>query len=114
MSKSKNLQMRLQGCPVEAFLKIVGLRWNSYILLVLLQNGPIRFGQLKRLIPKITQKVLTDKLRELESAGLVHRDHQPTIPPTVIYSLTSLGQSLSPFLETVSNIAHAWRAQGVI
>lgn len=111
---SENLQKRLKGCPVEAFLKIVGQRWNSYILLVLLQNGPIRFGKLKGLISAITQKVLTEKLRELEKVGLVHRDFLPTIPPNVSYSLTPMGHSLSPFLEMISEIAHDWREKGHI
>lgn len=114
MHPSKKLKERLQGCPVEAFLKIVGLRWNSYILLILSQNGPIRFGKLKNLIPEITQKVLTEKLRELEKTGLVNRDYKPTIPPAVAYSLTELGKSLSPLLNMVSEIAHEWRKEGHI
>lgn len=114
MEKSLKLKERLQGCPVEAFLKLVGQRWNSYILVVLMQNGETRFGKLKKLIPQITAKVLIDKLRELEQAGLVNRDHQPTIPPTVSYELTKLGSSLSPLLTMVSDIAHTWRKKGII
>ncbi len=114
MKKSKNLIERLQGCPVEAFLKLIGQRWNSYILVVLLKNGETRFGQLKKLIPQITSKVLTEKLRELASSGLVNRDHQPTIPPTVIYGLTKLGYSLSPLLTMISKIAEKWRNEGII
>lgn len=114
MKKSKNLIKRLQGCPVEAFLKLIGQRWNSYILVVLLKNGKIRFGQLKKLIPQITSKVLTEKLRELENSGLVNRDYQPTIPPTVSYELTQLGLSLSPLLNMVSEIAQQWRDKGII
>ena len=114
MKKSKNLNQRLQGCPVEAFLRLIGQRWNSYILVVLLQNGRTRFGQLKKLIPQITSKVLTEKLRELEASGLIDRNHQPTIPPTVSYQLTDLGCSLSPLLNMVSEIAINWRNEGII
>lgn len=114
MKKSEKLAERLQGCPVEAFLKLVGQRWSSYILVVLLKNGRTRFGQLKKLIPQITSKVLTEKLRELEVTGLVERDHQLTIPPTVNYELTKLGYSLSPFLTMITEIAEKWRKKGII
>lgn len=114
MKKSEKLIKHLKGCPVEAFLKLVGQRWSSYILVVLLKNGEIRFGKLKTLIPKITAKVLTEKLRELESFGLVRREHVPTIPPQVSYSLTELGCSLSPFLNIISEIAESWRGKGII
>jgi DNA-binding HxlR family transcriptional regulator len=114
MKKSQNLIKRLHDCPVEAFLKLIGQRWSSYILVVLLKNGGTRFGQLKKLIPLITSKVLTDKLRELETSGLVSRDHQPTIPPKVTYELTKLGYSLSPLLNLVSETAHKWRKDGII
>lgn len=114
MYKSEKLKERLQGCPVEAFLKIIGLRWNAYILWVLLHHGPTRFGKLKGLISQITQKVLTEKLRELEKIGLVHRDYQSTIPPTVTYSLREKGKDLAPLLEMVSKIAHEWRLEGFL
>lgn len=105
---------RLSGCPVEAFLRLVGQRWNSYILVVLLKNGEMRFGKLKKSISKITQKVLTEKLRELESFGLIDRNYQPTIPPAVSYKLTELGYSLTPFLNLISETAETWRKQGII
>lgn len=114
MKKTEKLIERLEKCPVEAFLKLVGQRWSAYILVVLLKNGETRFGKLKKLIPQITSKVLTEKLRELESAGLVSRDYQPTIPPTVSYKLTKLGDSLSPFLTIISEIAETWRQKGII
>lgn len=114
MEKLKKLSERLQGCPVEAFLKLIAQRWSSYILVVLLKNGETRFGKLKKLIPQITSKVLTEKLRELETSGLVNRDYQPTIPPTVTYELTKLGSSLSPLLTMVTEIAEKWRSEGII
>lgn len=105
---------KLEGCPVDAFLKIIGQRWNAYILHILLLNGPLRFGLLKKQIPGISQKVLTEKLRELEEATVIHRDYQNTIPPAVTYSLTERGRSLTPLLKEISLIAHDWRGQGYL
>lgn len=101
-------------CPVDAFLKIIGQRWSSYILWVLVLKGPIRFGALKREMPSISQKVLTQKLRELENVGIIHRAYEPTIPPCVTYSLTPLGKSITPILQMISDTAHLWREQGHI
>lgn len=106
--------VKSSSCPVEAFLKIIAQRWSAYILWILCQKGHLRFGALRREIPAITQKVLTEKLRELENSGLIHRDYEPTIPPTVTYSLTSLGESIIPLLEMISKTAHLWREQGHI
>jgi DNA-binding HxlR family transcriptional regulator len=102
------------GCPVDNLLKLLGQRWSSYILWVLQSQGAKRFGELKRQIPGISQKVLTDKLRELEAAQLVHRDYQPTIPPTVTYSLAPLAKDLRPILAQISDLAHLWRERGLI
>lgn len=101
-------------CPVDAFLKIIAQRWSSYILWILVLKGPLRFGALKREMPLISQKVLTQKLRELESAGILHRAYEPTIPPCVTYSLTPLGESLTPLLQMISDTAHMWREKGYI
>jgi len=114
MKKSERLTKRLQKCPIEAFLKLIGQRWNHFVLVVILQNEEIRFGKLKKLIPTITKKVLTEKLRELESFGLITRDIQSTVPPQVSYKLTKLGYSLSPFLNLITEIAQSWRLQGII
>ncbi len=104
----------LQKCPIDAFLRIIGQRWNSYILHILYVHGPLRFGVLRRQIPAISQKVLTQKLRELERVGIIHREQKETVPPEVTYSLTKLGASLKPLLQTVSKIANEWRSQGKI
>lgn len=103
------------SCPVEALFRVVFQRWSAYILVVLSNHGgQLRFNALKREIPGISQKVLTDKLRELEETGLVRRDYQPTIPPAVTYHLTSRAKELEPLLHQLSDVAHQWRAQGVI
>ncbi|ADV67892.1 winged helix-turn-helix transcriptional regulator [Deinococcus maricopensis] len=81
------------GCPVEVTLEVISGRWKCVILYHLLR-GPVRFGQLRRLIPGVTQRMLTLQLRELEADGLVERTAYPQVPPRVDYRLTPLGESL--------------------
>lgn len=74
------------GCPVDAPVSVVGGKWKLVILFYLLQQ-PRRTGELRRLIPEITQKMLTQQLRELESDGLVSRTVYDQVPPKVIYDV---------------------------
>ncbi len=90
-------------CPVELTLKIIGGRWKV-IIIHQLMDGKRRFCELHRAIDGITQKMLTQQLRELERDGIVHRKVYPEVPPKVEYSLTSLGKSLKPILEAM----HRW------
>ncbi len=90
-------------CAVETTLKIIGGRWKVLILRELLV-GIQRFNQLHRSLPGITQKMLTQQLRELEEDGIIHRQVYPQVPPKVEYSLTPLGESLNPVLEAM----HEW------
>mgnify|MGYP003396279787 CR=1 FL=1 len=85
------------GCPVEKTLKVIGGRWKVLILRELFK-GTRRFGELQRGVKGITQKMLTQQLRELEGDEIVHRQVYPQIPPKVEYSLTPLGESLKPVL----------------
>ncbi len=84
-------------CPIEATLDIVGGKWKVLILFYLMQ-GTVRFGEFQRLIPKITQRMLTLQLRELEEDGVIHREVYRQVPPKVEYSLTEFGKSLEPLL----------------
>jgi DNA-binding HxlR family transcriptional regulator len=90
-------------CPAEKTLKAISGRWKILILRELFQ-GVKRFGQLQRSLTGITQKMLTEQLRELEADGIVYRQVYPQIPPKVEYSLTELGQSLQPTLKMM----HDW------
>ena len=83
-----------QGCPVEATLELIGGKWKGVLLYHLLE-GTLRFSELRRQMPSITQRMLTNQLRELEADGLVHREVFPVIPPHVEYSLTPLGKTLA-------------------
>jgi DNA-binding HxlR family transcriptional regulator len=84
-------------CPVEATARIVGGRWKAAVLEQLFQ-GDRRFSELKRAIPRITQRTLSQQLRELQRTGIVERTVYPDTPPRVVYATTPLGNSLRPLL----------------
>ncbi|WP_343714667.1 helix-turn-helix domain-containing protein [Inquilinus sp.] len=91
---------RLPELPVERAFKVIGGRWKAVILYHLF-NGPRRMSELKRALPKISQKVLIQQLREMEEHGLVHRKIFRQVPPRVDYSATPLGLSLAPLLRAM-------------
>jgi len=82
-------------CPVTTTLRVIGGRWKALILYHLFQ-GVKRFSELQHEIGGVSQKVLTQQLRELERDGIVHREVFPQVPPKVEYSMTALGESLKP------------------
>jgi DNA-binding HxlR family transcriptional regulator len=88
-------------CPVGITTGIIGGKWKPLILFYL-QSGKRRFGELHKLIPETTKKMLTQRLRELEQDGIIHRQVYAQVPPRVEYSLTRHGQSLRPLLELMS------------
>ena len=84
-------------CPIEATLGMIGGKWKALIL-DQLTDGRLRFGELQRRMPKITPKMLTQQLRELEDDGLVERHVYPVVPPRVEYELTAFGKTVLPIL----------------
>lgn len=90
----------LPACPVETTLMLIGDKWKVLILRDLL-TGTKRFGELKKSIGKVSQKVLTAQLRDMEEKGLITRTVYAEVPPRVEYSLTELGQSLKPILDAM-------------
>ncbi|MEH7125420.1 helix-turn-helix domain-containing protein [Bacillus sp. JJ1532] len=86
------------NCEKELTLSLISGKWKITIIYYLGTDGTLRFSEIKRLFPKITHKVLTTQIRELEEDGIVHRKVFPEVPPRVEYSLTELGQSLMPVI----------------
>ena len=87
----------LLDCPLQAAINVIGGKWKTIILFTL-ADQTLRFGELKKSIPKVTQKMLTQQLRELEADGLVTRVVYPEVPPKVEYSLTKFAEELRPIL----------------
>ena len=100
----------LPACPVETTLTLIGDKWKVLILRDLLP-GTKRFGELKKSIGSVSQKVLTAQLRDMEDKGLVHRQVYAEVPPRVEYSLTELGKSLKPILDAMWTWGEGYQAQ---
>lgn len=96
----KKMHRDLPACPVETTLSLIGNKWKVLILRDLM-DGTMRFGQLKKSVGDISQKVLTAQLRDMEDSGLVNRKVYAEVPPRVEYSLTELGLSLKPVLDAM-------------
>ena len=99
----------LPACPVETTLTLIGDKWKVLILRDLLP-GTKRFGELKKSIGSVSQKVLTAQLRDMEKSGLVNRQVYAEVPPRVEYSLTELGQSLKPILDSMQDWGEGYKA----
>jgi DNA-binding HxlR family transcriptional regulator len=95
------------SCEIRDTFLIIGGKWKSMILYSLVSEGMVRFNQLKRAVSGISQKMLTQQLRELERDGLIRRRVFPENPPHVEYSMTELGLSLGPIYQAV----HQWERE---
>jgi DNA-binding HxlR family transcriptional regulator len=95
-------------CPLHGLVTILSGPWTTYILWLLRRRGAMRFGQLKKQMPSISAKVLTERLRMLEQVGIVDRHHEPTIPPKVTYTLTARGHELDAAIDTLDAVALKW------
>lgn len=91
---------QLPTCPVETTLTLIGDKWKVLILRDLMP-GTKRFGELRKSVGDVSQKVLAAQLRDMEKSGLVHREVYAEVPPRVEYSLTPLGRSLKPVLDSM-------------
>lgn len=93
----------VSGCPLEEAMRVLGGRWRIVLVYYLL-DGPMRFSDLRRAMPDISQRMLTLDLRDLEKLGLVHREVYPEVPPKVVYSLTAEGRRLQPLVDLLGEI----------
>lgn len=98
----------LPACPVETTLTLISDKWKVLILRDLL-SGTKRFGELKKSIGGVSQKVLTTQLRQMEYSGLLNRTVYPEVPPRVEYTLTELGYSLKPVLDAMGSWGEAYQ-----
>ena len=109
MSEQRSIK-ELPACPVETTLALIGDKWKVLILRDLMP-GTKRFGELKKSIGHVSQKVLTAQLRDMEENGLLHRRTYAEVPPRVEYSLTDLGRSLKPVLDALQEWGARYQAQ---
>jgi len=89
---------RVYNCYFELTLDIIGGKWKPIMLYYIGEEKTIRYGELRRCIPSISERMLTRQLRELEADGLVHREIYREVPPRVEYSLTELGETVMPIM----------------
>ena len=104
------IKAALPACPVETTLTLIGDKWKVLILRDLMP-GTKRFGELKKSVGSVSQKVLTAQLRAMEEKGLVQRKVYAEVPPHVEYSLTELGRSLKPILDSMWVWGEAYKAK---
>ena len=103
------MKQELSVCPVEITMGLIGDKWKILIIRDLL-TGTKRFGELRKSLTGISQKVLTNNLRDMEKSGLVHREVFAEVPPRVEYSLTELGMSLKPILDAMQSWGESYKA----
>jgi DNA-binding HxlR family transcriptional regulator len=97
------------GCVLEATLALIDGKWKGVVLYHLL-DGTLRFGEIRRRLPDVTQRMLTNQLRELEEDGLISRKIYAQVPPRVEYSLTERGRSLEPVISAL----RAWGDANIV
>ena len=111
MTSSPDTENHGASCPMDYVLRMLMGPWTTYILYNLRTYGPQRFGELKRRVSGVSAKMLTERLRTLEGAGLLRRDYETTIPPKVTYSLTRRGHELDEVLGKLADVAIRWEAE---
>ena len=104
------MKNELPACPVEITMGLIGDKWKVLIIRDLL-TGTKRFGELKKSLTGITQKVLTNNLRQMEASGLINRKVYPVVPPKVEYSLTDKGWELKGVLDAMREFGMKYRSE---
>jgi DNA-binding HxlR family transcriptional regulator len=98
-------------CPVAFTSQILGGKWKARILWALVRNQPLRFSDIRRACPPISDRILSNELRKLEQCGLISRLAYPVIPPKTEYSLTALGQTVRPVMSAMADWGLAHRSK---
>lgn len=96
---AKNLDY--EYCKAAPMLEWIGNKWGLVVLLKISENEPMRFNELYRTIPSVSEKVLSQVLKQLNTDGLIHRELFPDVPPRVEYSVTAFGKTLLPHIESL-------------
>ncbi len=104
--------MPIEDCSVRPALKVIGGKWKPVILYHVM-NGKKRFGELRRLLPDASQKMLTQQLRELERDGIISRQVYPEVPPKVEYTMTKFGRTLRPVMRELCKWGEAVQSKSV-
>lgn len=100
---------RASCCPrFHEAVELVGKRWTGAILAVLLQGGPMRFSEIAQAVPDLSDRLLSERVKELEKRGMVERRVAPSTPARVEYELTPMGRDLAPALQELEAWAHRW------
>mgnify|MGYP003649544306 CR=1 FL=1 len=110
MAKTPSPSFDVEACPIQFTLTMMSGKWKPALIHMLIA-APMRFGALRRALPGISHKMLTQRLRELETDGLVHREVFPEVPPRVEYSLSERGHTLAPVLVALYDWGKARQAE---
>jgi DNA-binding HxlR family transcriptional regulator len=98
-------------CPyLHEAVELIGKRWSGAIIVVLIDGGPLRFSEIAQTIPQLSDRLLSERMKELEARGIVERRVHPESPARVEYALTDMGWELAPTLEQLKSWSHRWLA----
>jgi DNA-binding HxlR family transcriptional regulator len=112
MSPARRSTMLASPCAIGGLLELLSRPWTMHILWALSNNGPMRFGVLRRQIEGISARVLTERLRTLERAGFVFRHYEQTIPPAVTYGITDRMKDIEKVLVQLEGLSRKWQGEG--
>jgi len=98
-----------QCCPkLHEAVELIGKRWSGAIIVVLLEGGAMRFSEIAQAIPQLSDRLLSERMKELEARGIVERHVQADAPGRVAYELTEMGRELAPTLQQLKSWSHRW------
>ncbi len=99
----------VECCPkLHEAVELIGKRWSGAIIVVLLENGAMRFSEIAQSIPQLSDRLLSERMKELEARGIVERRVQEETPVRVEYGLTDMGRELAPALRSLKSWSHRW------